>query len=874
MSFLRARGPKTAEVPQLTGLQIQTSSNAVPIAIVYGNNKVAPNIIWTGDFQAIPEYTKAGGKGGGRKTLSGYNYRTAIAMGLCEGPIGSVGTIWNGQSVATLESLELGLFYGSTTQESWGYLSVDHAGEALPYRGLAYTVSGWYDLGQSGSIGSLQFEIYGLKSWTAVVNGRDADPAEVIYDFLINSQYGVQFPPESIDASTLFGSSGSASYQAYCRAAGLAISPMLSNKESANAILTRWLKLTNATAVWSGGKLKVVPYGDAPLTGGLYAGGSVVFDPNLTPAYHLNDDDFVGDADDDPIHIERKDPYSAFNLQTLEISYRWGGYNATPIIVWDQNAIEAYGRRDGPTITAHEICDAYIAQKIAQLILQREIYIRNTYAFRLSFEYCLLEPMDIVTLTDPALGLDHAAVRILSVEEDDDGTLNVLAEEFPGGTATAEAYPVEIGKGGGLDHNIAPAFVNAPVIFEPPASLTGGLREIWVAVSGGITMAYKLSEDDSEGTHEARADLPPVEIGTLVQFSVYLHAGERDACRLKIHDGSASQSVDFDLVDGISLGETSGITAASIAQVAGGPWYLLSITCMMTASAAPGVSIILKDVYGSTSYVGALGEGLYVWGAGFASGGGVASAIPMPMQADRATVEPSNTIPPDAVAGKADPFWGGCLIHASTDNGTFSQIGRVDRPARHGSLTEALEHHSEPGTDMNGVLAVDLTESGGELGSVSEPDAKAGLTLSLVGDELVAYSVATLTGPRRYDLTILMRGLHGTHDVSHTTGERFARLDDAIFKFALPAAYVGTMLYLKFQSFNIFGQALQDLAACKVYTFVPRGTGAGLGPVVQALALGTALDYGGASAAAINTDDFGLASESNVTIIDLGLASA
>jgi hypothetical protein len=44
--------------------------------------------------------------------------------------------------------------------------------------------------------------------------------------------------------------------------------------------------------------------------------------------------------------------------------------------------------------------------------------------------------------------------------------------------------------------------------------------------------------------------------------------------------------------------------------------------------------------------------------------------------------------------------------------------------------------------------------------------------------------------------------------------------------------------------------------------------------VAQALAIGTNLDYGLASAGVLESDDFGLASDPYATVIDLGLASA
>jgi hypothetical protein len=828
MSFLRKRGPKPAEITQYLGLQIQTSSNAVPITIAYGVNKLAPNLLWYGNFGSYPEYTKSGGKGGSKKTLSGYHYSSALDLGLCEGPITAVGSIWKDQGVYSAASLNLNITLGNVASPSLAYL------QDVTYKGVATAWSVVYDLGSSASIGALQFEVYGLKYFTAIINGFDADPAEVIYDFLTNAQYGVGFPPGSIDASTLFGASGGASYQAYCWAVGIGISPVLANRETASSILTRWLQLTNSAAVWSEGKLKFVPYGDETVAGVVYDGTPTTFVPAVTPLYDLTDDDFVGGADEDPVLVEVKDAYGTFNVQEIEISDRKSKYNSTTISVWDQNSIELYGRRDGSTVTAHEICDKAMGQKVAQLILQREVYVRNIYSFKLSFEFCLLEPMDIVTLTDSRLGLDATPVRIVSIDEDDDGTLSVTAEEFPAGVNTAAAYPVQGNEAVVVDWNVVPSAVNPPVIFEPPSGLTGGQREIWLAVSGGLATTYKLAEDSSTGLHYASNTLGTKGSGAALTFGAYVLADERSKCLLQVYDGAGYQSVSFDLVAGASSGATSGVTASSVTLVPGGAWYYLSLSWVMAATGVPTVSIILKNGSGATSYDGTAGNGVFVWGVEVAEFGGAPSMITTPMTPSGATFDPDAQDPPTGAEGTKDPYWGGAIIHVSTDNATYGQVGQVNGPARNGKVT------AYSGT----VLSVDLGESGGTLDPASAADAANGVTLSLVGDELLAYSGATLTGTNAYDLSSLVRGLYGTTSVSHSAGERFARLDNAIFKYALPAAYVGQTLYLKFQSFNIFGLALQDLATCATYTYTPTGAGAGLGPILSVLAAGTDVSLG------------------------------
>lgn len=81
------------------------------------------------------------------------------------------------------------------------------------------------------------------------------------------------------------------------------------------------------------------------------------------------------------------------------------------------------------------------------------------------------------------------------------------------------------------------------------------------------------------------------------------------------------------------------------------------------------------------------------------------------------------------------------------------------------------------------------------------------------------------------------------------------------------------MLYLKFQSFNIFGGGAQDISTCTVYTYTPVGSGS-FGPVAQALSVGTNLDYLYASQPVSESDDFGLASDPYASLIDLGIVSS
>ena len=267
MGFLRRNDNAK---PNFTSLQIQTSTSTLPIPIVWGRNKVSPNVIWFANFRAVPGSSGKGigGKGGlvgGGASAESYTYSADLIMALCEGPIAGVGLVWKNFSIYVPLELGIGVFHGSTPQIVWPYLEERYPHNALAYQGTAIAWAAGYNLGDAAAVGNHNFEIVGILAGTGV-NGVDADPALVIKDFLTNAQYGVGFDPASIDGTSLFG--GPASVQAYCRAMGYAFSPALTSQEQASSILTRWLTILNIAAVWSGGLLKFIPYGDTAISQG------------------------------------------------------------------------------------------------------------------------------------------------------------------------------------------------------------------------------------------------------------------------------------------------------------------------------------------------------------------------------------------------------------------------------------------------------------------------------------------------------------------------------------------------------------------------------------------------------------------------------
>src|SRR5260221_13523746 len=128
MSF--GGGDKQAsQTPQVSGIQIQSSVYGKVVPVVYGSMRLAPNLIWYGDFiQTGGGGTggKGGGKGGGGGGKGGGGraqpqYQGAGGLALWEGPVTGGGQAWGDKSVTTPAGPGRAVFTGTYPQPPWGY---------------------------------------------------------------------------------------------------------------------------------------------------------------------------------------------------------------------------------------------------------------------------------------------------------------------------------------------------------------------------------------------------------------------------------------------------------------------------------------------------------------------------------------------------------------------------------------------------------------------------------------------------------------------------------------------------------------------------------------------------------------------------------
>lgn len=461
------------EQQKLLAFRVQASAFGLPIPIGWGRNRIPANMIWYGDFTAIPHVTQqsSGGKGGGGVTQVDvtYTYTAALMLLLGEGPITSVDAMWIGKTKYVSAAERFSAFLGTYSQTAWAHLTTNHPSEALAYRGVAYVAEEAYDLGGSGDLPNHNFEVsWGIQQGGGIV---DANPSAIVLDVLTNVHYGVGVPSSILADWTQWSN--------FCRANGVFLSPVLNGQRSAAEFIEQIAKLGGAGIVYSEGKLKMVPYSDESATG-----NGATYTPDVTPIYALTDDDFGQASNDDPVEVERGSPADAFNTLQVVFSNRANDYNEEPVEAKDQASIEQFGLRADEPLTAPEITTLATARFVCQFLLQRKLYTRNVYKFKLPWQYALLEPMDVLLLTDSGLGLSSERIRIREIEEQEDGGFLITAEEFPTQVAQAAIYSAQAPGGYAPDYNVSPGSVSTPLIIDAPGVATPSGYEVWAAVSG------------------------------------------------------------------------------------------------------------------------------------------------------------------------------------------------------------------------------------------------------------------------------------------------------------------------------------------------------------------------------------------------------
>lgn len=229
---------ENARPTDLGDFNFPTATEGRPVPIVFGTVKLSgPNVIWYGDLrpQAITNKVKTG-LFSSKRIVVGFRYRLGIQMAMCRGPIGSLLRIfvddeelWSGnQNTDGTISINKPDFFGgedngsggivgnvsvrlgSNTQTAPSYLTTHQSvgGQTPNYNGTAFVLLERVLLGTSTSIRPWAFEVrripngLSLTSGEAAINsGNDANPMNVLFEILTNTEWGLGLPSTDIDTA-------------------------------------------------------------------------------------------------------------------------------------------------------------------------------------------------------------------------------------------------------------------------------------------------------------------------------------------------------------------------------------------------------------------------------------------------------------------------------------------------------------------------------------------------------------------------------------------------------------------------------------------------------------------------------------------------
>ena len=360
--------------------------------------------------------------------------------------------MWNGNGTAPVAwslissttptynptSLFYTIFTGTQSQAEWSaYWSLPSnspvSGQALAYTCTAYIASGVWDYGHDNKPPQQQYDVTrtpnpGFAHIDSYSLNYDYAPGIIIEDLLESVQYGYGLPTSICDITTL------TNYLEYTCAQGLYMSPLLDAQVTGVDFIDRQAVQSNSWIFWGGTAVYFVPLGDEALSSGGFS-----YTPDFAPAYEFSSQDIMPPG----ITVNRADPIDCHNRVKLEYCDRSNNYSKNVVEWKDTTLINQYGILDESSIDGSDICDVAVAAKVVELYGKRMAYVRNLYTFTVTARFILLLPGSLVTLTDNNLALAQALVRIRTIEEDDGGNLQIVAEEYPGVLGISRAQTVQ-----------------------------------------------------------------------------------------------------------------------------------------------------------------------------------------------------------------------------------------------------------------------------------------------------------------------------------------------------------------------------------------------------------------------------------------------
>jgi hypothetical protein len=613
----------------------QSSERGKPLPLAYGTVRVGPNILerydsvlavgntlpaWTRDtdyllsnsvisygktYQCVVEGHSAlvgrigeGPSGTGDDIVDGTvhwkyiapGFYTAMVLGFCEGEAFGVLKAWQdsqafanfGQLVVVSSHSEL--FLGTpagVTRPSWFWTPLADPLPDFYSNTVILFING--TSGADASVPNISLEIQAVFADATHV---DVSPADIAIDMLTHPRRGVFWLAARVDSIST-GSADPASWRNYCTAFGLNLSWVIDTQTDVLTLLGILLDATNSDALQTnrpdglGFMLKFVPRGDEALTA-----HGVTFTP-VTTATTIGPDDLI-----EPVQVQLSPAIDRYNSCPIEYVERAGDYVRTVVDDPDMADVELRGLRRATPFALPQVIAPESAIMLSRIRAQRSLNVTRTFTLKLPDRFLLLEPTDLLTVSDPVFGLVNVPMRITAVGEDqgEDGSVTITAEDWPGLVHSAASYTPQIGDG--YKPNQGTPIARSPVL--PDQVMPGTLTDASTTRGGSVDNIFP--NHNSEANPPDGADLTTAEwAGRVQEAAAYAGSAVRQL--------SAAMSARQALGDGMIAGGPGPTTDHPSNQS-----YLgFNVPC------SPGESFYIEAQVRFT--VGATGEvaGVQIW---------------------------------------------------------------------------------------------------------------------------------------------------------------------------------------------------------------------------------------------------------------------
>jgi hypothetical protein len=834
-------GTKRTSTDQLVGINLQTSSYGGSLPLIYGTTRVTGNLVDYDDFVTHANSTRTG-KGGSVSTS--YTYSAGAILALCEGPIAGINRMWQNAAENTLSFYGMTVLNGQRPQFPWSTWQTNHPIKAVGYPGIALACNDTFDMGSNASLPTNAFEVQALLATEPDTNSLTTlglgDTVRTVF-YLLDTN-GAQVTDSTTPPFTGYINPGfylngvqqtsgfTVGKVSNAYAITFSIAPPLNavvawntteaimNDAKPSAVLVDFLTSPiHGVPGWSTSRISALITGCPYLTSttlipvGTGNASTTVFNlltvagaaipwgtAYVDPSYYLNGIQQFGG-----FTIVNNGGYVAISFTTAPAT--------GAVIAW--NAIEE-----------QEETTVQVAAQVAWMNANPGSW--QTYCTAMGFA------------VSPAFDQQKAAAEHLK-------------DLF---TAT-NSEPICHAGQNGMELNVIP-------YGDTPVTANG------VTYTPNTTPLYSLTLDDFLGAVDENGDPSgddPVQVTRTSTSDVFNAIPVEWWDRMSAYNVSAVQ--DPEPVDtalhGTKVG--SGLTLHMICRRAmaqavsrlqaqrsvyirnqytfkvGWRFQLLEPMDFITISDpflglnALLVRIVSVDFPEKKDESGGITITAEAWPVGVGTPTIYTGQITtQPVM--NGTVDPgaSNTPiimdvpaqfsvsggPELLIASSGGPLWGSAQVWVSLDGTTYTLAGKVSGPCLYGVTSSAI------GT--TGGVQVNLGASGGTLPSYTTTQATNLIPMMWVNGELVAWSTATLVSSNVYTLTLPVRGAYGTAAAAQGSGVPVLACNSQPFRYAVPPSAMGTLLYFKLVSCNLWGgNGNQTLASATVYTHTPVVTPAG-----------------------------------------------